>query len=392
MIQELLAQGSALILGLITAVLGMGATPADEVAVLPPEMPALENWDPGVTPPTLEEVIYDLLNGAGPTVIVAPKPAPSIPTTPFPKPTPTFPTPPVTLPKTPIDEPLPPVADPDIASNTTAKLKGALVNIICIPAKSTGIQGTSGTGVLIDSKGIIVTVAHVGQYFLLQDYPTAGEGNCIIRTGSPAKNAYSAKLIYLSSEWMEENTDIIGSTNPRGTGEYDYALLAITGSLSGGLPSSYPYVRPVSQGDKAVEGADVAIGSYGAEFLTSSQIRSSLYPTITFGEIKEAYTFRGGNIPEIFSVQAGAAAQQGSSGGAVLNDDDRFLGLISTRTVRADLSMRDLQAITFDHIRGSFKKETGQILDSFLQGSPSALVSAFTDEVATLLKKVTDQF
>lgn len=391
MIQELLTQGSALILGLITAVLTMGAAPENEVAILPPEMPALENWDPGVTPPTLEEVIYGLLKDASSTVVVAPTPAPAIPTSPFPQPTPTFPTPPPVIPKTPIDEPLPPVADPDVASNTTTLLKASLVNIICIPDKSTGLKGTSGTGVLIDPKGIIVTVAHIGQFFLLQDYPEAGQGNCTIRTGSPAKNAYTAKLIYISKDWMQENRGNINSTNARGTGEHDFALLAITGSAGASVPSSYSFARPTPSGYTPSEGDEVAIGSYGAEFLTSSQIRSSLYPTISFGEIKEAYTFRGGSVPEIFSVQAGAAAQQGSSGGAVLDDDDRFLGLISTRTVRADLSMRDLQAITFEHIRKTFAGETGKSLDSFLGGSVPSLVSAFVDDVKELREELLGQ-
>ena len=238
----------------------------------------------------------------------------------------------------------------------------------------------------------MVTVAHVGQYFLVTDYPEKNAGSCVIRTGSPAKNAYVAELIYISPSWIEENPTTIVTSSPKGTGEHDFSFLAITGSVSGGsAPSSFPGLQLAPSGGKVSEGDDVSVGSYGAEFLTSSQVRSSLYPTITFGSIKEAFTFsRTNNTTDIFAVNAGAAAQQGTSGGAVLNDDDQFLGLITTRTVKADLSLRDLQAITIDHLRRSFEADTGSNLDSFLRSNLSTLVTAFEDDAAALLDILDD--
>ncbi|MEK9161089.1 MAG: trypsin-like peptidase domain-containing protein [Patescibacteria group bacterium] len=395
MIQELLSNGAALIFGVLAFLLGNGGEPREEASVAPPPMPALENWNPGVRPPTLEEVVYGLIRGAEgavPNEEEPNAPTPVLPPIVFPSFPPVTTTAPVVIPPTEVDEPLPPVLEPSGDISTTNVLKGALVNIICSPAKGYNLRSTSGTGVLIGTKGVVVTVAHVGQYFLVTDYPEKNAGSCVIRTGSPAKNAYVAELIYISPSWIEENPTTIVTSSPKGTGEHDFSFLAITGSVSGGsAPSSFPGLQLAPSGGKVSEGDDVSVGSYGAEFLTSSQVRSSLYPTITFGSIKEAFTFsRTNNTTDIFAVNAGAAAQQGSSGGAVLNDDDQFLGLITTRTVKADLSLRDLQAITIDHLRRSFEADTGSNLDSFLRSNLSTLVTAFEDDAAALLDILDD--
>lgn len=386
----MLMSGVALIFGLLSSVLGGGSAPEPEtVVVAPPPMPALEHWNPGVQPPTLEEVIFNLIQGAESVTPPPTAPRPTPTTSPAPRP-PVIVTPPLIIPPTVIDAPAPPAPEPNETNSTTALLKGALVNIICTPAKGYNVRSTSGTGVIIDSRGIIITVAHVGQNFLLEDYPTKDAGSCVIRTGSPARNAYKAELIYLSKSWIEENPEVIVSAAPKGTGEHDFALLAVTGSAGVSVPASFTAVRPAPAGKTVKAGDDVSVGSYGAEFLTSSQVRSSLYPTITFGSIKDAYAFSRANPVDIFSVNAGAAAQQGSSGGGVLNDDNQFLGLITTRTVRADLSLRDLQALTIDHIRRSFKADTGNDFDSYIRGNLSTLVSGFEDDAAELLDVIDD--
>ena len=372
-------------------------TRSDEAPVAVVEPPAAST-----SAPTLFEGIAQNLFTPGatsaPTSTSTPKPVPrgpitpttpTVPFTPLPVPTtppitPTLPTPvtPPTLPVTPTT----PAPDPKLADE--ALLRAAIVNVICLPGG--GIRGSSGSGVIIDSRGIIMTVAHVAQNFLLRDYPTENAGTCYIRTGSPAKNAYSAELIYISPEWIEENEATFLTSRPTGTGENDFAFLAITGSItSAPLPSSFPAI-PMAPADTDIdEGDEVGTGSYAAEFLSSSEVRSSLYPTIKFAEVDEVYTF-GRNTIDIFSVAAGSAAQEGSSGGAVMNEDDRLIGIISTRTVKPDLALRTLQALTMDHVRRSFRADTGESLDTYLRGSLSSLVANFEDDTAELLEEVRD--
>ncbi|MGB4076275.1 MAG: serine protease, partial [Minisyncoccia bacterium] len=241
-------------------------------------------------------------------------------------------------------------------------------------------------GIMVDPRGIIMTVAHVGQNFLLTDYPTENDGECFIRTGSPAKNTYTAELIYISHDWIEENEATFLTKRPTGTGENDFAFLALTGSLTGGkIATPLPFLSLALPGTPLNEEDNVGTASYAAEFLSSSEVRSSLYPTIKFAEVEDIYTF-GRNTVDIFSVAAGSAAQEGSSGGAVVNSDDRLVGLITTRTAKTDLSLRTLQALTMDHLRRSFRADMGENLDAYLKDTIPSLLARFEDDRAELLE------
>src|SRR6202021_1964720 len=76
-------------------------------------------------------------------------------------------------------------------------LLASLVNIVCVSADPS-IPSISGSGVIIDSRGIILTAAHVAQFFLLQDYLGPNTVTCLVRDGSPARRAYIAEPVYIS--------------------------------------------------------------------------------------------------------------------------------------------------------------------------------------------------
>lgn len=340
-----------------------------------------------VEPPHIDTVIDTLLPPTQ-TETETPKPFPVEPTSPTLPPL-VVPTPPApiqpSVPPEPSEEPV--VQDVDKDAELETLLKSAVVNIICIPGG--GLRGSSGTGIVIDPRGIILTVAHVGQTFLLLDYPKENAGKCYIRTGSPAKNAYLAELIYISPQWVHDNQTVLIESRPKGTGENDFAFLAITKSLTNdSLPRSFAYI-PLAEPDTLVDVDDrVGVGSYAAEFLTSSEVRSSLYPTISFAPVNDIYTYEE-RTRDVISVHAGAAAQEGSSGGAVINEDGKLIGLISTRTVKPDLSLRDLQAISVDHIRRSFKDYVSVNLDAYLKNnSLSTLITAFSMTARSLGEEI----
>lgn len=403
MIQHLLSVGAAVLVTLWATVLTQyhefrgPVAPIDDIVV-----PAVVIQSKGASsfPSPFEGIVSELIKAGSSTSATTTKPAPTTPTGPVRPTTPSVPFKPLPVPSTPAITPTSPVnPTPPVPVTPTvptvdaklsdeALLKGAVVNVICLPGG--GLRGSSGSGIVIDPRGIILTVAHVGQGFLLRDYPTAGTGTCYIRTGSPAKNAYAADLIYISPQWLDENPATFLKTNPSGTGENDFAFLAITRSISGtALPSRFTYIPLSPSGTKVVVGDEVGTGSYAAEFLTNSQIRSSLYPTIKFAEVDDVFTFSR-NTVDIFSVAAGSAAQEGSSGGGVINEDNRLIGLISTRTVRTDLSQRSLQALTMDHIRRSFRAEMGADLDSYLKGGLTDLVNKFKPRAASLLQDLSE--
>lgn len=320
------------------------------------------------------------------TTVIQKKKFPVITITPPKKPAPApTPTAPIT-PASPAAEPKPtpaPVAQPLVADTSLpAPLKRTLVNILCTSHKAP-LRGTSGSGVLIDSEGIILTVAHVAQSELLSE--TLGEGviSCVVRTGDPARNAYKAKVIYISEPWLRKNATTLISSQPMGTGENDFALLAIVGSANGAsLPSSYPYVS--LSNTASTVGEDVGVGGYAAQYLTSTQVRTALSPTFVKGSISNIYTFHS-TSEDVLAILGGKAAQEGSSGGGVVNTSGRLIGLITTSEISGDFATRHLRVITPTHIRSSFESDMNQTFSGYIgSASVSVLVANYASKASEL--------
>lgn len=266
-------------------------------------------------------------------------------------------------------------------------LRKALVNIICyVNSSDSKLYSISASGVIVDPKGIILTNAHIAQYFLLTDHGVS----CTIRAGGPATDAYKAALIYISPTWLEANTDVLTQANPSGTGEHDFAFLAVTASAprtdsgqatSTPLPSSFSHVRLAAESPDI--GTPVAVASYGAQFLKFSQIQSALYPIVVFGSVKDVFTFATTSI-DIIALGGSAAAQEGSSGGGVVNESGELAGIITTSRVKGDFSTRALNAITTSYIRTEYASETGQSLGSLLAKPPLTAVADFAPQASVL--------
>src|SRR3989344_2861474 len=79
-----------------------------------------------------------------------------------------------------------------------AKARAALVNIICVNTEGNVFSPFSGSGVIVNEKGVILTNAHVAQYFLIKKYNGENLLDCTIRTGAPARYAYKAEPLYIS--------------------------------------------------------------------------------------------------------------------------------------------------------------------------------------------------
>jgi hypothetical protein len=165
------------------------------------------------------------------------------------------------------------------------------------------LRSISGSGVMVDPKGIILTNAHIAQYFLLTNRGVS----CTIRTGSPAVDAYQAALMYISPTWVYANADLLTKDAPTGTGQYDFGFLAVTGgAASHTLPGWFPYV-PFTP-DSTRSGSPVTIGSYGAQTLGFDQIQTSLFPTIVSSSVKDVYTFAVDSV-DVVALGGSAAAQ-----------------------------------------------------------------------------------
>lgn len=273
--------------------------------------------------------------------------------------------------------------DPNVSlENAVVALRKALVNIFCISASTGSLRSTSGSGIFIDPKGIILTNAHVGQYFLLDPRTTT----CVVRAGTPARKQYLAKLIYISPRWIENNPNVIAETRATGTGENDFALLAVTDTATTTpLPKKFPSVRLAT--DPPRIGSRVAVATYGAQFLSDEQLRRALYPTVVFGVIKDLYTFDTSSI-DLVQLGGSAAAQEGSSGGGVADTNGNLVGTVTTSSDANDVSARFLGALTAAYIRGAYASETGQPLDTLLSASTTESVNSFARRIPDLYAKL----
>lgn len=248
------------------------------------------------------------------------------------------------------------------------KVKDALVNIICASYKK-GLPSMSGSGVVIDPRGVVLTNAHVGQYFLLEDLMASKALKCYIRSGNPAKTLYAAEPLYISREWIESNPEQITGTKSKGTGENDFAFLRISETADGSSPSqTFPHL-PLSDGELRENDLVVAAG-YPAEFIPSADIRTSLYALSAPSAVDHVYTFGKTSI-DLVSMPGSVVAQRGSSGGALVADDGSLAGIIVTASNKFYNDQRRLYAITIPHIERSLKRQTREDIEDLLSGNIS---------------------
>ncbi len=265
--------------------------------------------------------------------------------------------------------PTPPVVpqepQPDFEKINTES-RAATVNILCT-VKGNEMSPISGTGVVISKDGLILTNAHVAQYFLLQNYREPNFVTCIIRTGSPAYPRYTAELVYISPEWVEANKSILKDENPQGTGEYDFAFIRIVGGLNGTTVSSLPFTTPDTRENISV-GEPVLLTSYPAGFLGGQSIIQGLNIASAITTIQDVFTFTA-DLIDVISVGGTVVSQKGASGGAVLDRHGEVIGIISTSSSGKTTSDRELNAITLAYINRSLTQHAGLSLSEFMSGN-----------------------
>ena len=267
--------------------------------------------------------------------------------------------------------------------------RASIVNILCISSGNGVVRSISGSGVIIDARGVILTNAHIGQYFLLRDHPSKDSVDCTIRAGSPASPLYRADLLYLPSAWISQNASQITAEHGVGTGENDYAFLRITSTTnpSGTLPASYPNIPMTTAADT---GDQVLVAGYPAGFLDAQTIERNLYATSAFTTIGQLYTFDTPDHVDVISLGGTVVSQGGSSGGAVVKTyDGKLSGLIATATTGTTTADRDLRAITISYIDRSLK-EVGkgglvEFLSKSLDTTEADFAPAFAEEKQQLI-------
>lgn len=267
-------------------------------------------------------------------------------------------------------------------------VRGTLVNILCTAPHSASIRPISGSGVIIDPRGVILTNAHVAQYVLLAQSPRI-DLSCIIRVGSPAVAKWKARILFIPPVWVSEHVKEINMSRPLGTGEHDYALLRITGSVDGSpLPAAFPFLSSDTREVIGFLGDPVLGAGYPAEFVGGYNAQNNLYAVSSVSKIDQLMTFDGKTV-DAFSIGGVIEAQSGSSGGPVVNAWDKLIGVITTTSEGATTAERTLRAITLSYIDRDLRAQTGQGIASYLDGDLAAKENEFN---TTWLQHLIDMY
>ncbi|MDP3725783.1 MAG: trypsin-like peptidase domain-containing protein [bacterium] len=288
-----------------------------------------------------------------------------------------------------ITPPLPLI--PQAQLNETARK--AVVNVFCLTKTGTIFEPITGSGVLIDERGVILTNAHVAQYLLLKDYKIKNFLDCVIRVGSPANPLYRAELLYMPPIWIEENALNVKIDKPMGTGENDFALLLITGRTAEGavLPQTFSAIQFDTELQNSGLNDPVLIASYPAGFLGGLDITKNLWISSSVARIMKLYTFKDTEpyTQDAFSVGGTVVAQEGASGGGVFSlKSGKLIGLLATSLLEGKTDERDLRAISLRHIDERIEKYTGENLAEFLSENLKQKSTDFNSTIAPQLTKI----
>jgi hypothetical protein len=261
---------------------------------------------------------------------------------------------------------------------TNENIKDVVVNIICNQKNKNLITINSGSGVIISPQGVVITNAHIAQYFLLNK---SLKYSCALYKENIPTFGYTAELIFISPDWIRENSAIIKTKSPRGTGENDYAFLYITGNTNPTLskPDSFPYAQ-INIDYRPKIGDEISIAGYpGAPNSLADITKSVNLKLDNQNSIKDILTF-GNNQMDIISTENSPVAFRGASGGGIFKrktldligvtvttggfEETSYINALTTRYINRDLK-QDFDMTIFELISGDLLKKSENFWENY---------------------------
>lgn len=267
-------------------------------------------------------------------------------------------------------------------------VKAATVNLYCRLKAGRKTYGVTGSGVFVSERGVILTNAHVAQYFLLPAEEGRVTGTCAVRGGSPARAHYTASMLYFPSTWVADNASELKKRQPKGTGENDFALLYVTGARKGALPNAFPALLPDSV-EGAALGDLVTVAGYPSEGLDFKGVQSKLHMVAAESSVTDTNDFGRSNATDLITIAPSAAGQQGISGGPVIDAENEVIGIAAIKSAAKNNST--LRAITLSYIDRVLRTQTDRSLASLLTGDfkdqADETADALPDDTVTIITK-----
>lgn len=267
------------------------------------------------------------------------------------------------------------------------KWRDSVVNLFCT-SRYAGYEGlSSGTGIIIDPRGVILTNSHVAEEFLYSNWPNPSLNLCSVRVGSPANPQYDARILYMPNEWMQESLVSAFAGNATTTyGRKDYALLLITGPKSSEvkMPTAFPYLR-LYQGNTLPVNTPVYLMGYAAENMGMEMMLRDLYLMTTSAKVNAQRGIGDGSVADVVAFSGPIISQHGASGGGVITQGGEIAGILTFLDggFGEMTNQRVLNAITSSYILRDFAAENGMSLATFLSTLDlTGIAQKFDDEKA----------
>lgn len=265
----------------------------------------------------------------------------------------------------------------------------ASVNIYCSFQKGRKVYSSTGSGVFVSERGVILTNAHVAQTLLVPLAKKPAKGSCVARTGSPARATYEVSILYLSDDWVADNLEALKDKTPKGTGEGDFALLYVTDAVNGELPASFPSLaantRELMESDV---GTMVTTSGYPAGSKSFKTVERKLPFQSALVTVENLRSFTN-TYPDILTLSASRVAAPGVSGGAVTRTDNTLIGIAAAVEDSKKKSERRMRAVSLSHVNRTLVQEEGISLSSLLLDNlvtrSSTTLATFSEEMRTAL-------
>ncbi|HRY30798.1 MAG TPA: serine protease [Candidatus Paceibacterota bacterium] len=323
----------------------------------------------------------------------APPIAPAPPTTESPAAPIAPPVPPVPPESTAPLEPAAPITPepitPPTAEAQIATVEDVVVNIICTYTHGNYVNVSTGSGIIVSPRGVVLTNAHVAQFFVLESYDP-DLINCAMYKENIPTYGYKGQPIYVSPKWIEQNYELIANNNARGTGEDDYALILITGNTNSalGIPETFPSANP-DAAQELDKNDNVIVAGYPGGPKSLLDLGHAGRLRMAAVSILDIFTF-GGNRADVITTSKSEVGAQGASGGGIFYGLDEesvdLIGVIAT-TDGSDGKAK-INGITLSYIERDIKDETGKSLSYFIGGNLKSRAAEFKDVYTEDLAKL----
>lgn len=244
------------------------------------------------------------------------------------------------------------------------KIKSATANIFCSIPKGNQIQKITGSAVAISNNGVLLTNAHVAEYILLENSAPNTNTLCYIRTGSPAKKAYKAEVVFLPREWIYTNKDNMKFGTLYGTGENDYALIYLTKKIQDSSATDLSYINIDSTNINKNESLILS----GYPVLGGTLNENSLYNISDNTKIQNIWRL---NKTESDAVDTSytTLAHQGSSGGTGASLSGQLKAIMVATTVDPMTNKPNMRLISLGYISRDIESKTSKTLESIIQNA-----------------------